>query len=189
MHEGPAAGQEGVALLGGLGVGLVEISGGSVESPAMQGGTAGESTLAREAYFLAFAEKLLSTAPMALMITGGITRRAVVAVAAADALARGIAVVGMGTALALVPDLPLRWRDGESAAPALKPVTWKDRSLAGAAQTSRVRHQLHRVAAGRRPTPGFPSSLAFALDRHRRSRSLRTYRAWLPAHPTGVEVG
>ncbi|NEB06987.1 2,4-dienoyl-CoA reductase, partial [Streptomyces sp. SID13726] len=46
----------------GLGVDLVELSGGSVESPATLGRTADLRTLEREAYFLAFAEQFLDAA-------------------------------------------------------------------------------------------------------------------------------
>ncbi|MBN3820510.1 NADH:flavin oxidoreductase/NADH oxidase family protein, partial [Paraburkholderia sp. Se-20369] len=83
-------------------VDLVELSGGSYESPAMQGRTADGRTLAREAYFLAFARDIAAVATMPVMTTGGIRRQAV----AEAVLAEGVAVVGMATALACVPDLP-----------------------------------------------------------------------------------
>ncbi|MGY3259238.1 hypothetical protein BK636_14030 [Pseudomonas chlororaphis] len=45
-------------------VDLVELSGGSYESPAMQGQTRDGSSLAREAYFLEFAERIGKIADM-----------------------------------------------------------------------------------------------------------------------------
>jgi 2,4-dienoyl-CoA reductase-like NADH-dependent reductase (Old Yellow Enzyme family) len=47
-----------LAMLNAERVDLVELSGGSYESPAMQGRTADGRTLAREAYFLEFAKDL-----------------------------------------------------------------------------------------------------------------------------------
>ncbi|MFF5639323.1 hypothetical protein [Streptomyces sp. NPDC012825] len=51
-------------------------SGGSYESPAMTGRSTDTRTRAREAYFLDLAEDLVTTSPLPLMLTGGITRRA-----------------------------------------------------------------------------------------------------------------
>ncbi|HSX71140.1 MAG TPA: NADH:flavin oxidoreductase/NADH oxidase family protein, partial [Pseudomonas sp.] len=84
-----------VQLLNDQGVDLVELSGGSYESPAMQGQTSDGSSLAREAYFLEFAERIAAVARMPLMVTGGIRRRAV-----AEQVLRGpVAMLGMATAL------------------------------------------------------------------------------------------
>ena len=91
-----------ILWLNELPVDLVELSGGSYESPAMQGNTADGRSLAREAYFLEFARELAAVARMPLMTTGGIRRKAV----AEQVLAGGVAVAGMATALALAPDLP-----------------------------------------------------------------------------------
>ncbi len=63
-----------VGLLNPLGVDLIELSGGTFESPAMQGLPQQPSTIAREAYFLEFARKLLEVAETPLMLTGGISR-------------------------------------------------------------------------------------------------------------------
>jgi 2,4-dienoyl-CoA reductase-like NADH-dependent reductase (Old Yellow Enzyme family) len=77
-----------VLLLNELAVDLIELSGGSYESPAMQGRTADGRTLAREAYFLEFAKDLAAIARMPVMTTGGIARKAV----AEQVLASGVAV-------------------------------------------------------------------------------------------------
>ncbi|NEE37367.1 2,4-dienoyl-CoA reductase, partial [Streptomyces sp. SID7982] len=77
-------------------------------SPAMTGRSADTRTQAREAYFLDLAEDLVTTSPIPLMLTGGITRRGT----AQKVLDSGVAVIGMGTALAVTPDLPDRWRRG-----------------------------------------------------------------------------
>lgn len=54
---------------------LVELSGGSYESPAMSGRPADTRTRAREACFLDLAKDLAAASPLPLMLTGGITRR------------------------------------------------------------------------------------------------------------------
>ncbi|WP_275431369.1 2,4-dienoyl-CoA reductase [Streptomyces sp. CS081A] len=64
-----------IAMLEPLGVDLVELSGGSYESPAMTGRPADDSTQARGAYFLDLAKDLVRTSPVPLMLTGGVTRR------------------------------------------------------------------------------------------------------------------
>jgi 2,4-dienoyl-CoA reductase-like NADH-dependent reductase (Old Yellow Enzyme family) len=76
---------EAVALmLESAGVDLLEISGGSYESPAMVGEMGGgkgveppkrASTLAREAYFLEFARALRRRVKMPIMLTGGLRTR------------------------------------------------------------------------------------------------------------------
>jgi 2,4-dienoyl-CoA reductase-like NADH-dependent reductase (Old Yellow Enzyme family) len=53
-----------IAMLEPLGVDLVELSGGSYESPAMSGRPADGRTSAREAYFLELAAQLAETSPL-----------------------------------------------------------------------------------------------------------------------------
>ncbi|TCK27560.1 NADH:flavin oxidoreductase/NADH oxidase family protein [Pseudonocardia endophytica] len=165
-----------IAWLEPLGVDLVELSGGSYESPAMTGRPADDRTRAREAYFLDLATDLVATSPLPLMLTGGVTRRE----AADEALAEGVAVVGMGTALAVTPDLPDRWRDGRPTAAPMRPVTWSNKALASAAGMARVRVRLRRLARGARPAPHLPAALALVAEQVRRRAALRRYRAWLP---------
>ncbi|GAA3164357.1 MULTISPECIES: NADH:flavin oxidoreductase/NADH oxidase family protein [Streptomyces] len=167
--------REVIAMLAPLGVDLVELSGGSYESPAMTGRAADERTRAREAYFLDLAADLVRTSPVPLMLTGGITRRET----AERVLADGVAVAGMGTALAVTPDLPRRWAAGTEAARALRPVTWSDKALAAAASMAQVRHQLRRLARGRRVAPGTRPAVALLAEQLQQRTALRRYRAWL----------
>nr|WP_246330152.1 NADH:flavin oxidoreductase/NADH oxidase family protein [Endobacter medicaginis] len=166
-----------VAMLSPLGVDLVELSGGSYEAPAMMGSARDERTLAREAYFLEFARDIAAVATMPLMVTGGIRRRAV----AEKVIASGVAVAGLATALAIAPDLPERWRRGTDDAPALRPVTWKNKPLASTALMSAVRYQLARVSRGRRPRPGVPPLFALIAAQLTAKRQTRAYRAWMAA--------
>ncbi len=165
-----------VGLLNAEGVDLLELSGGSYESPAMQGRTADGRTLAREAYFLDFARDLATTATMPVMTTGGIGRRAV----AEAVLASGIDVVGLGTALAMQPDLPRQWAQAEAVAP--RPVVaWRDKTIASLATMALVRRQLHRLGAGKRPAPGASPLLSLVMDQWMMKGLTRRYRAWRAA--------
>lgn len=163
-------------MLEPLGVDLVELSGGSYESPAMTGRPADARTRSREAYFLDLAKDLVTTSPLPLMLTGGITRRAT----AEQVLADGVELVGIGTALAVTPDLPHRWRTGREADRGLRPVTWSDKALASAATMAQVRHQLRRLARGSDPRPGTHPAFALLSEQRRQRQALRRYRAWLP---------
>ncbi|MFE7516574.1 NADH:flavin oxidoreductase/NADH oxidase family protein [Streptomyces sp. NPDC057540] len=171
-----------IGMLAPLGVDLVELSGGSYESPAMAGRPADDRTTAREAYFLHLAEELVGTSPVPLMLTGGITRRAT----AEKVLDSGVAVVGMGTALAVTPDLPDRWRDGREADRPMAPVTWSDKTLAAAAGMAKVRHQMRRLARGVDPRPGTHPVVALVSEHRKQRVALRGYRAWLS---TGRRAG
>ena len=166
-----------IDMLAPLGVDLVELSGGSYESPAMSGRPADGRTKAREAYFLDLAAELVSSSPLPIMLTGGIARRPV----AEEALAAGVAVVGMGSALAVNPDLPKLWHAGADAEVRLAPVRIKDKALASAAAMSRIKHQLRLLAQDRPTSPGVNPLLAFLRDTLTRKRALRRYRSWLTA--------
>jgi 2,4-dienoyl-CoA reductase-like NADH-dependent reductase (Old Yellow Enzyme family) len=166
-----------IAMLAPLGVDLVELSGGSYESPAMTGRPTDGRTTAREAYFLELAAELADTSPLPLMLTGGITRRET----AETVLARGVALVGMGTAIAVTPDLPNRWRNGLEATERLQPITWSDKTLASAASMALVRHQMRRITRGRHPSGKTHPVHALACDQRTQRRALRRYRKWLEA--------
>ena len=162
-------------LLNELPVDLVELSGGSYESPAMQGRTADGRTLAREAYFLEFAAQLAGEARMPLMTTGGIRRRAV----AEEVLNQGVAVVGMATALTVIPDLPARWQAGDDAVAELPVVNWNDKVLSAVATMAVIRRQLRRLGSRRASKPDASPAVSLLLDRLRLSRLTGRYRRWL----------
>jgi 2,4-dienoyl-CoA reductase-like NADH-dependent reductase (Old Yellow Enzyme family) len=166
-----------VELLNGEGLDLLELSGGSYESPAMQGRTADGRTLAREAYFLEFARELAGVATMPLMTTGGISRPAV----AEAVLASGVALVGLGTALAMAPELPRRWQAGEASVAPRPQVGWKDKVLASLATMAVVRRQLQRMAAGKAPQRQASPLLTLIADQLRAMRLTRRYRGWRSA--------
>ncbi|MEZ0052366.1 2,4-dienoyl-CoA reductase-like NADH-dependent reductase (Old Yellow Enzyme family) [Mycobacterium sp. MAA66] len=166
-----------IEMLAPLRVDMVELSGGSYESPAMTGRPADGRTAEREAYFLDLASELALTSPIPLMLTGGITRRAT----AEQVLDHGVAVAGIGTALAVTPDLPQRWRNGAEATQALRPVRWSDTQLASAAGMAQVRQQLRRISRGVQPKTSTHPLMALACDQLIAQRALRNYRGWLKA--------
>jgi hypothetical protein len=110
-------------------------------------------------------------------LTGGITRREI----AEQVLSSGVDLVGMGTAIALTPDLPTRWRDGLESTERLKPVTWSDKTLASAASMALVRHQMRRITRGKHPTGTTHPVHALMCDQRTQRRAGRRYRVWLAA--------
>lgn len=164
-----------VGMLKPLGVDLVELSGGSYEVPAMMGASRDARTLAREAYFLEFAREIAEVAAMPLMVTGGIRRREV----AETVITSGVAMAGIATALAIAPDLPRRWRDGKSDAPALKPITWKNKPLASSAHMAAARYQLARLSRRRRTAPNVSPAWALLCAQVEGARRARQYRRWI----------
>lgn len=124
-----------------LALDFVELSGGSYEAPAMQGDSRDGSTLAREAYFLDFAKELQQSAQMPLMVTGGIHRPEV----AEQVLQTGVALVGIATALALAPDLPNRWQQGEALSPVLPAFSFAKKPLQSLAKMAYTRLMLRRL--------------------------------------------
>jgi 2,4-dienoyl-CoA reductase-like NADH-dependent reductase (Old Yellow Enzyme family) len=168
-----------LAMLNGERVDLVELSGGSYESPAMQGRTADGRTLAREAYFLEFARDLTQVAAMPLMTTGGIARRAI----AEQVLKSGVAIVGMATALAAVPELPREWQAGREPAASMPAVDWKDKAMTSLARMALVRRRLHALAGGGGALSAYSPLVTLVLDQLRSVRLTRRYRAWSRAAP------
>ncbi|GAA4396579.1 NADH:flavin oxidoreductase/NADH oxidase family protein [Tsukamurella soli] len=173
-----------IDMLAPLGVDVVELSGGSYESPAMSGRPADGRTAAREAYFLELAADLARTSSIPLMLTGGVTRRET----AETVLSNDVALVGIGTALAGTPDLPNRWRAGAEADASLAPVTWQDKPLASLAGMGMVRYQMRRLARGRRPAVSVGPARALIADQLVQRRALRRYSKWLATRPAGAET-
>ena len=121
-----------------------------------------ESTRAREAYFLEYAEEVRSRVEMPLMLTGGFRS----AEAMRSALASGaIDVVGLGRPLALDADGPAgllgRTRDGVRSGD--KKIGHKQ--LDGLVDLYWHTRQLHRMGDGRDPDLGerAPVTLAAAI--------------------------
>lgn len=173
--------REVVKMLNGLAVDLVELSGGSYEAPAMQGQARDGRTLAREAYFLEFARHIREVAKMPVMVTGGIRRLPV----AEQVILSGVDMVGIGTALAIDPNLPRAWHAGKDSAPALPPITWKNKALASLANMATVKYQLRKLSRGKATDIRVSPLRALILQQASDAWRARKYRRWVTARIHG----
>ena len=161
-----------VKALGELKVDLVELSGGSYESPAMQGNTADGRTLEREAYFLTFAKEIARQAPMPIMTTGGIVRLSI----AQKVLDEGVDMVGIGRALAFSPDLPDLWKTEPDVVATLPNVKWKDKTMAAIATMAITKRQLQRMGKGKAPKSNSSPVISLISDQIRLKKLTKIYR-------------
>jgi len=161
-----------VKLLNHAGLDLLEVSGGSYESPAMQGNTADGRTLAREAYFLEFAEQMAKHANMPLMTTGGIFRKAT----AERVLEAGVAVAGIGRALAFYPDLVSRWETDAHFVGHVPEIHWKDKTLKGLAVMAMTKRQFQRMGGGAQASTELSPLYSLMQDQVRSKWLTRAYR-------------
>ena len=164
-----------ILAMNGLAVDLVELSGGSYESPAMQGTTADGRTLQREAYFLDFAKEIAQVATIPIMTTGGVRRLAV----AENVLAQGIDIVGMGTALAMNPALPNDWKENDQLSAHDPVVQWKDKTLSAIATMAVIKRQLQRMGAGKPPKSNASPLFSLIRDRLRVKKLTKRYQDYL----------
>ena len=171
-----------IEMLNDLAVDLLELSGGSYESPAMQGRTADGRTLAREAYFLEFAVELQRAARMPVMVTGGIRNRAT----AERVIASGMAVAGMATSLALAPDLPRQWRTDERSAPAMPMLKSKNKVMVSLAGQAVVLRQLRRLARGLVPKLSVSPLISLLINQYLSKQASKLYQAWLAGRYPGL---
>lgn len=161
-----------------LGIDLIELSGGSYESPAMQGVTGDGSTLAREAYFIDFAREIVSISKVPILVTGGIKRRET----AEKVVESGIPLVGIATALAIDPDLPNKWMLGENSNLDLKKPNWKSKTLAGLAFMTMVRYQLDRLSENKKTDVNISPVFRLVADQIRTNKLVKRYRNFLKSH-------
>jgi 2,4-dienoyl-CoA reductase-like NADH-dependent reductase (Old Yellow Enzyme family) len=166
-----------VTLLNELGVDLVELSGGSYEAPAMQGDARDGRTLAREAYFVEFARDIQTVAKMPVMVTGGVRRRPI----AEMVVQSGVDMVGIGTALAIDPNLPRDWLQGKDSAPELPAITWKNKAMASLANMAVVKFQLRKLSQNRTPDPKVSPLRALIQQQIANALRTRQYRKWVAA--------
>lgn len=165
-----------IAMIGDLPVDLIEISGGSYESPAMMGKSVSASTASREAYFLEYAVTVRDIAPhIPLAVTGGFRTRA----GMDDAIASSAChVVGLGRPTAVAPDAARDVLSGRIdtlpspsisvPVPARFATTRSVRSLDGLLDLQWHTDQLHRMGAGKEPDPARPitRTLVSSLQRN-----------------------
>jgi 2,4-dienoyl-CoA reductase-like NADH-dependent reductase (Old Yellow Enzyme family) len=137
-----------IAHLDAEGIDLLEVSGGTYESPAMTG-SAAESTRRREAYFLEFAQHARAITTVPLMVTGGFRS----GTGMTEAISIGATdLVGLARPLSVEPELPAALVADPAAARSafgVKPLGVK--KLDSAAELWWTQHQLQRLGAGKDP--------------------------------------
>ena len=139
-----------VKKLSELGMDLVEISGGTYESPAMMGAKIKASTQAREAYFLDYCEEVRKLVSSPLMLTGGFRSLQ----GMEEALASGACdVIGVARSLAIQPDFPNQLLSGASVTSQVKPLTtgWKFLDKTFPLEIIWYTDQLHLMGEGKEP--------------------------------------
>jgi 2,4-dienoyl-CoA reductase-like NADH-dependent reductase (Old Yellow Enzyme family) len=155
---------------------FVELSGGSYESPAMQGQTReNNTTLAREAYFLEFAEQIMTKAQMPIMVTGGIKSQIV----AEKVIQSGISLVGIATALAIEPELPNLWKKGIDPNVTLPTLNWKNKVLASLARMAIVKYQLKLHSKGKKSNIHVLPIWAFLVQQFAQNAQTKRYKKWV----------
>ena len=142
-----------IEALSEVGIDLIEISGGTYENPSMVGSQKNrvkESTKQREAYFLAYAEKVRNRITTPLVVTGGFrTARGM-----QEALTSGATdMIGLARPLSLDPDLP-KAASADSGyrieiAPVSTGVKFVDRMTF--LDITWYEQQIHRMAKGKEP--------------------------------------
>lgn len=142
-----------VGVLAEAGIDLVEISGGTYESPAMAGRRSESNPGSkREAYFLSFASKIRRTFQVPLAVTGGFRTAVGMSAALAE---QALDMVGLARSLAIDPELPNKILNGESYVSPVKPlktgVGWLDKSAM--LEVTWYEQQLARIAAGKPTLP------------------------------------
>lgn len=168
-----------VQWLNGYGLDFVELSGGSYESPAMQGNPQEGSTGTREAYFVTFARDIAKVADMPIMVTGGITRLEVAEAALAhDAQGFGVELLGIARAMAADPLLPQHWREGLNVDVTLPEAGFGNPTLKGLATMALTKQQITKMAKGKVPGDGGSAIVALLADQWRAARRAKNYRAW-----------
>jgi len=146
------------------GIDLIELSGGTYEAPAMSDQKRHRaSTLAREAYFLEFAEKVRATVPVPLMVTGGFRSLG----GMATALSSGaMDLIGLARGLAIEPDLPQRLLAGQEPQYAVRPISTGIKAIDRMALMEVVWYsrQLRRMAKGQAPKPNESGLWSFCAN-------------------------
>lgn len=154
------------------GIDFVELSGGSYEAPAMQGRSADERTLGREAYFLEFAKSIASHTSLKVMTTGGISRLEV----ANQVLTANMDLVGIASAMAFTPDIANVWSKTPDFVGFIPNVKWQNKTLSALATMAIVKRQLQRLGKSKKPKLNSSPLFSLIKDRIRLSKLTKRYK-------------
>lgn len=169
-----------IKMLNSEKIDLLEISGGTYEAPAMAGSTGDEparsSTEQREAYFLDFAVKARAYAEMPLMVTGGFRSKAGMDAALESG---ALDMIGMGKPFSHNPQIAKGLLDGTVNDIQLKTIKLPVKALTSMAEMAWAKTQMHRIAAGKRPTPFLGPFLNLVRTQMKQKKDAQKYQAWL----------
>lgn len=143
-----------------LGMDLIEISGGTYESPKMTGVRVKESTRQREAYFMDYAEKIRQRVKTPLLITGGFrTPEGINAALESGAMD----MAGIARTLAIQPEFVKQMLNGEKVESLVRPITTGIKVVDKMAlmEISWYAQQLGRIANGKEPITSGSGLFAF----------------------------
>jgi 2,4-dienoyl-CoA reductase-like NADH-dependent reductase (Old Yellow Enzyme family) len=155
-----------------VGIDLLELSGGTYESAAMfDGSQKRESTIAREAYFLEFAEQLAAEVATPIMLTGGFRSHAAMTTAVRSA---AVDVVGLARPITYEPDLPQRLLAGTADRSLVSLNVIGNKTIDGLLDAAWHQQQIARMGRGKRVTRkrGARTALAIAALATLRDRAL-----------------
>ncbi len=141
-----------VKALADAGIDLIEISGGTYESPSMVGHKMKPTTQKREAYFLEYAEKVRSLVDTPLVVTGGFRS----ADGMTTALQSGATdFIGLARPLAVDPNLPNKLMADDQHKITLRPLTTGLKLIDKMAMLDITWYefQLARMAQKKKPKP------------------------------------
>jgi 2,4-dienoyl-CoA reductase-like NADH-dependent reductase (Old Yellow Enzyme family) len=155
-----------IRALAAAGIDLIEISGGTYEAPAMTGVKTSkepvkESTKAREAYFLDFAEKARAAVDTPLVVTGGFRSSK----GMAQAIDSGaVDMVGIARIMAVEPGVPNRLLAGKNPEQVVRPIKTGISAIdkMGLLEISWYTGQLKRIGRGQPTKPKEPGLWVFA---------------------------
>jgi 2,4-dienoyl-CoA reductase-like NADH-dependent reductase (Old Yellow Enzyme family) len=152
-----------IRALADAGIDLIEISGGTYEAPGM-GVNMQEpkkaTTLAREAYFLEFAEQVRAAVQVPLIVTGGFRTAAGMNAALRSG---ALDVVGLARLLAIDPDAPAALLQGRDSPQQVRPIITGLKAVdrMGVMEVWWYERQLKRIARGQSPRPDESGLSAF----------------------------
>jgi hypothetical protein len=93
-------------------------------------------------------------------------------------LTQGVSIVGIATALAMEPNLPLAWRGSEPKDGMFPAIKFKDKMLASLAHMAVIQRQLHRLGDGQQPLANASAIFSIIRDQLRNKLLARRYRSW-----------
>ncbi len=150
-----------VKLLSQEGMDLIEISGGTYERPAMMEGNKKASTVAREAYFLDYVEKVRKLVDTPLMLTGGFRSKSVMEQAVAE---DKLDIIGLARPFAIYPDLAHRLLVDDLERIMIPEKIFKIKALNDQGFAELLWYELHirRLGEGKAPNPNLNPYKIFA---------------------------